>query len=1005
MKKSELLLVAILCLVLILTSLPVSGCRTEEESTPPMLSLELAQLIPLNEASTHLDSDMDGIKDDIEMALGTDPYNRDTDYDGLTDYYEVFSQAAIVGATRPVDDDEDGIIAALDADDHSDLLGNPLGNDLDGDGIPNLMELYGYTYDPKTFELKNWYVEDKNGNPVDGPYFDSNGNSIMYFKTDPTKASTDGDPYDDYMELIGISVNGMSMDSSVTLPGNRPVVPAYPDLAWSMTDYEVTVISTITTSEGHKTENTWKNETINERTTEDKWNVKESLDIEISAKKQGLKSSIVANQGGQVKTKHLVTKSSSGLQQDEWYQVISTDTHKAAELKIALDIKNVGSATAYNILPTVQMMIGDTKVGIDFTPTENQNIGALSPGQEYAGAYTLGGSSSNTVTVSIDQLRALQLGAPLLLNVPQWTGEVMKLDGTQWNPVGQWQPYQININAVSAKLSVDTGDGEAQSYLVYATGESGSGPEIKFRDILTWTVGYQETSDGVKIKGKLISEYRIGFDSDSLERIKENIGDEENLLDLVIYAGSNITLKASTNPQPTIKWANYNPVTRIAQVYVIDDYEIAQVNLETTTSSFPMTYNQDSGIGIYVTNALPDSFSFTGTETVSVTNDRQNTSTLKLEKTNISVPWAMFRNNAQHTGLSLFVGIDSVTPQQTWRYYLNTKTFVYSQTPSPVIGYDGTIYIGLEDRSFYLISPDGKLQRKYNMWAEHEPYYEKWNSPAIDAEGRIFATNWAGVFYRIWPHPQYPREEGGSFTAWPLKALGRETLSPLTIGSDGTIYVACEDGNVYAMDSSGNIKWKFKPGGKLRPAPAVDPQGNIYVGSIDGYLYSFKANSLNWKTYLGPKYLSVEVLTSPAIGADGTIYVVPNSGTLYAIQPLNGAIAWSLELKHISLSSPAIGPDGTIYIGDTNGYLWAINPTGTEKWKVKIGGTIGSSPAIDSAGTIYVGSDDYSVYAINPDGSVKWSYKTGGKIRSSPVIGPDGTIYIVSNDGYLYALK
>lgn len=1002
-KRISLTLITLVTMVSLMFS--TFGCAGEE-SAPPMASLELAQLRSMNEVSAELDSDMDGIKDDIEKTLGTDPYNRDTDYDGLTDYHEVFSQAGILGATRPVDDDGDHIIAALDADDHTGALGDFTSEDWDNDGIPNRTELYGYTYNPKTGELKDWWVEGENGIPTDGPYFDSKGNPIMYFKTDPTKASTDGDPYDDYMELTGVSHDhNVSMDSSVTLPGSRPVVPAYPDLAWSMAGYDVTVISTITTSENHKTENTWKNETINERTTEDKWNVKESLDVEVSAKKQGLKSSIVANQGGQVNTKHLVTKSSSGLQQDEWYQATSIDTHKAAELKIALDIKNVGSAPAYSVLPTVQMLIGDTKVGIDFTPTETQKISALSPGQEYAGAYTLGGSSY-PVTVSIDQLRALQLGAPLLLNVPQWTGEVMKLDGTQWKPVGQWQPYQININAVSAKLSIDTGDGEAESYLVYATGETGSGPDVRFRDILTWTVGYQETSDGVKIKGKLLSEYRIGFDPNSYERIKEGMNDIENLMDMVVYAKSTITLKASANPNPTIKWANYNPVTRIAQAYVLDDYEIAEVRLDTSVGSFPMTYSQDSGIGIYVTNPLPDVFSYKGTEMVAATNDRQNTGTLKLEKTDVPMPWAMFRYNAQHIGFSPFVGTNAATPKPTWKYYLNTKTFTYL-TPSPVIGYDGTIYIGLEDRSFYLISPEGKLQKRYVMWAESEPNYEKWNSPAIDADGRIFTTNWAGWFYRIFPNPNYQPTGQDYIVAWPMTDLERVTLAPLTIGSDGTIYVGCDDGNIYAMDSSGNIKWKLKLGGKIRSAPAIDSDGNVYVGSTDGYLYCLKANSLNWMTLMGTKAFPAEVLTSPAIGANGTIYVVPNNGVLYAIQPSDGDIAWSLELKHISWSSPAIGGDGTIYIGDNEGNLWAINPTtGKKKWKVAIGGAISSSPAIDAEGTIYVGSDDYRVYAINPaDGSKKWSYKTGGMIRSSPVIGPDGTIYIVSNDGYLYALK
>jgi outer membrane protein assembly factor BamB len=78
-------------------------------------------------------------------------------------------------------------------------------------------------------------------------------------------------------------------------------------------------------------------------------------------------------------------------------------------------------------------------------------------------------------------------------------------------------------------------------------------------------------------------------------------------------------------------------------------------------------------------------------------------------------------------------------------------------------------------------------------------------------------------------------------------------------------------------------------------------------------------------------------------------------------------------------SSPAIGADGTIYVG--SGYmdrkLYAINPDGSQKWSFDTGGSVRSSPAIGADGTIYVGSDDNKLYAINPDGSQKWSFTTG----------------------------
>ena len=195
--------------------------------------------------------------------------------------------------------------------------------------------------------------------------------------------------------------------------------------------------------------------------------------------------------------------------------------------------------------------------------------------------------------------------------------------------------------------------------------------------------------------------------------------------------------------------------------------------------------------------------------------------------------------------------------------------------------------------------------------------------------------------------------------------------------------------------------------------------------------------------------------SSPAIGADGTIYVGVGADTrnLYAVNP-NGTQKWVFALGAQnfvtgSFSSPAIGADGTIYVGSWDGNLYAVTDGGqgsvTQKWAFATGGAVYSSPAIGADGTIYVGSDDgnlYAVrprtrhryaevgvrnrrfcvllagdrrrrnhlrrlrgfnsydedlYAVKPDGTLKWVFATGYIGGSSPAIGADGTIYIASS--------
>jgi outer membrane protein assembly factor BamB len=168
-------------------------------------------------------------------------------------------------------------------------------------------------------------------------------------------------------------------------------------------------------------------------------------------------------------------------------------------------------------------------------------------------------------------------------------------------------------------------------------------------------------------------------------------------------------------------------------------------------------------------------------------------------------------------------------------------------------------------------------------------------------------------------------------------------------------------------------------------------------GALMGF--SQESSRLRWGIPTG-KY----VFSSPAVDADGTIYIGSGNGSLYALSP-DGTVKWTFATRAEIQSSPAIGRDGTIYFGSADSKVYALNGDGSKKWEFPTGNLILCSPTLGADGTIYIGSRDGRFYALTPDGEEKWVFVTGQYYTDVPaVIGPEGTIF-VSAAGTIHALK
>jgi outer membrane protein assembly factor BamB len=265
-------------------------------------------------------------------------------------------------------------------------------------------------------------------------------------------------------------------------------------------------------------------------------------------------------------------------------------------------------------------------------------------------------------------------------------------------------------------------------------------------------------------------------------------------------------------------------------------------------------------------------------------------------------------------------------------------------------------------------------------------------------------------------------------TRWPMElwktllngpgGYGEHSIG-MSIGLDGTVYVAAY-GALFAVDpADGHILWDYPvthsrstpavgadgyiywghdfyfsiltPGGELvgewqglspynsvfGGSPVIAPDGSIYVGKDGGWHFWPDSGAYH---YDPPIYCHYGCSDHPAIAPDGTIYLNRGGGTFSALEP-GGTITWTRPIG--IQSAVSIAPDGTLYGGGAGGTVLARSATGNAVWDFDIGDSLAGSvdypPAIGSDGTLYFGSayvggfvQKSHVYAVHPDGTLKW---------------------------------
>ncbi len=284
------------------------------------------------------------------------------------------------------------------------------------------------------------------------------------------------------------------------------------------------------------------------------------------------------------------------------------------------------------------------------------------------------------------------------------------------------------------------------------------------------------------------------------------------------------------------------------------------------------------------------------------------------------------------------------------RWSLELGDRVYS---TPLVADDGAIYVGSDAKKFAAISPEGKI---------------KWS---LDTDG--------------------------------------DADSGAAIAPDGAVVFAAGR-MVYAVTPAGYVRWRFTAKRKVFTAPAIGPQGRIFVGAQDHRVYALGPDGKTaWTLDLG-----ADVDGGPAIDDSGALFVGTDGDEVVRIDPDDGHVVWRANVGGYVRGTLSIARNGDVLAGVYGPRPRAVRlhaEDGTVRGEFPVQGTgardfgVHGGALEDSAGTLVFGAQDDAVYAVDASGKLLWRFATGGDVDAPATLLSDGTLVIGSDDGSVRAFR
>jgi outer membrane protein assembly factor BamB len=252
-----------------------------------------------------------------------------------------------------------------------------------------------------------------------------------------------------------------------------------------------------------------------------------------------------------------------------------------------------------------------------------------------------------------------------------------------------------------------------------------------------------------------------------------------------------------------------------------------------------------------------------------------------------------------------------------------------------------------------------------------------------------------------WVSRTGPRDAARLQEVWEFATDGFVDASVIEVNDK--LIVSSWDGNISALDKSGQVVWSRALGDVVDATPAWDGK-TIYVQNWGRELFALDPTDGHdlWRFSYSPSPAD-DHRQGGVVVIDDLILLPAWNGILYGLEAVSGLRKWQFNVGGALRATPAVDED-RVYVTSSSGLLVAVGLNGELLWQYDFGSPLLSTPAVTAAGPIVV-SRQGDLVAFDRSGRVRWQKSLAEvSFYGSPFV-VDGIIYFGTTAGSLWKLN